>query len=229
MSRLSGDGRARDITLLSAYFLEKYFGERPSILVNMIDRRYMDPNGNICENPPPFVDPKMAQAWKHYHLAVRAWERETEKGLHLAMHAYSTRNKIYPSSINRFEKGKATGGYEEPHLEVLPLSVQKQMGAAVVLGTHHRTTVDTKRGIDKQFAQAFHTASDDGFSGPLSVFVPSRHSETILTGRYELIYARNSPIDAMQVEMTTFVLRRAFDRVLHATVHTLHEMVKAYR
>jgi hypothetical protein len=37
----------------------------------------MDPNGNICENPPPFVDPKMAQAWKHYHLAVRAWERET--------------------------------------------------------------------------------------------------------------------------------------------------------
>jgi hypothetical protein len=68
MSRLSGDGRARDITLLSAYFLEKYFGERPSILVNMIDRRYMDPNGNICENPPPFVDPKMAQAWKHYHL-----------------------------------------------------------------------------------------------------------------------------------------------------------------
>jgi hypothetical protein len=235
IDRMAGDGRARDLTILTAYFLEKYYSINPAVLINGVDRRYVDPNGRVGEDPPPFVDPAMAQFYKLYHTTVREWYETTKAGccgLHLAFHSFSARNKVYPSSLNQFDNISAPGKRRDDPLRQLPLSVQRQIGATVVLGTHHRKTIDKERAIDLAFAQAFHQYSNDGFSGPLSVYVPQENEETLMSGRYETAFARHNNsdngIDALQVEMSGTVLWKAFDRLLYTTIMTVNELAKKY-
>lgn len=236
------DTRSKEYTLVLAHLMQKHLGKRPFVLINELDRQYVELNlkeDNAIRGK-AFEDKRVRVYHQWYHSKIEETLEKIVKrfgsGLHISQHTCGTMtepsytNGHFYSFRNGIEEGNA-----EKIIAPLPITTQPQISYPIILGTHLRATVDKARSIDLALSELYSNFKIDGFQRGIPVFVPSETDfKSFLGGLDEIKHALNfktsesHPIDGVQIEVKNYVYNNSFEWLVFLSLNAMKNILPRY-
>ncbi|OVE74610.1 hypothetical protein BVX95_01835 [archaeon D22] len=226
------DLRSKEFTVLLTHFMEEYCGIRPYVIVNELNRHYIDLNRKTVD---AFVDNNLILYYDDYYSKIREFMKKMAGGLHISWHTCATSRDYRMNDKYEVSEGLRFVDNPEELMRPLPLVIQMQGMAPIIFGTHLRKTVNKKRSIDFYLAEQFRNFSFNNRNLGINVFCPNENDYSmVLGGKHEIYtgleFAKQEihPIDAIQIEMRNKVLKNSFDVLLGVAAGALKEVIRKY-